>query len=128
MTETFDIYNDEYYILYITKEKLVDRYINFCVKIKDHDFAGAHSFCIMLEDFNSLICDLEEMNRTLNGKVRIEDWDSGSWIEILVNKKRVYTKGQLGSLMEPNMLTFEQILDQTIIKLLLDCFKCFINT
>ncbi len=123
----FEIFHNEFYEFYINNIFTIDNYVTFDVHIKDHEFAGVHSFCMDRKSIEKIIEALQKAYDEFTGIIEIVDFDSESRIELIVDKFQVQVYGQLGSEWESNLLKFEQRLDQSIINLLIKCFKKLIS-
>lgn len=119
-----EIYNSEYIKINVVEPYFTEGYVNFILQIKAYQFCGEHNFCINFNNFRELICELNKLYNEMNGEVRFADYDSESFICLqAIEDGAVCLIGQLGSKWEDNMWTFKHDIDQTIIKLFLNCFN-----
>ena len=122
-----EIYNSGNIKINIDSPFFKDEYVNFLLKIKAYQFCGEHNFCININDLKELISKLHRLYNDMRGEVKLTDYDSESFICLqIIGNSDVCLVGQLGSELEDNMWIFKHNVDQTIIKLLLNCFNEFV--
>ena len=128
MDMPIEIYRSENTIFSLQKEFSDDCCIRIRAFIKMPDFSGAYSFLFSREDVFNATENLKKVYESLSGETTLFDCvKSNAYLLIKASSSGVILKGQLGSSYENNYLTFEQKFDQTIIKLLSDCFKEFLR-
>ena len=127
MGKLFDIFDNGYCSFKVEAESADEDCVVFTILVKNHDYSGAHLFVVDKDSFQSNLDGLNKMNKTLTGEVKIEDAASDAYLLIEMNNSDLFVKGQFGSISEDNFLIFKQKLDQTIIRLLYNCFSELLN-
>lgn len=106
----------------------IEDYFTVNIKVKSGDFAGASNFCITRETIDCVIKELTLMNKNLEGKSEIKDYDSDAYIIIQMEQHGHLTIcGQIGGSHEEQFMKFKCKSDQTILETLIRLFNLFCN-
>ena len=94
------------------------------VQVKVKDFCGQFTYCIEDCVLREYINDLEKFDCEEQGKFKLADMDSESYIDFEKTKHgHMKISGQLGSNFRKNYLAFEMNADQTMISELIEKLK-----
>lgn len=95
---------------------LIGGYATYEVIVSTNGFMGTCNFCIAEKQLKNYLEIIEQMQKTLIGKIQIEDCESDAYLTLYFESPmQFYVTGQIGGSYEDNMLKFRLKADQTIL-------------
>ncbi len=123
MNEVNEVFINNVCYLKFRKECTVQGYTTFTIYAKSDEYCGAHPFCMSNQEIMTVLDALRNADDKLYGQIKLADNDSESFLLINVERQSVIVEGQIGICFGDNFLRFKQRLDQTVLRLLYDCFE-----
>jgi hypothetical protein len=120
--------NDDSKKLNFYTKYLVQEHFTFDIFVLSDSFSGKSSFCISKSNILSFINSLKEMNNILSGSAIINDNDSDSFLNFMLEEYgELKIIGQIGGSHNDHFLKFTFKTDQTTIKSMINDFTSLLE-